>query len=126
MGLFGLWVIGATAWRLVIGGVPNPIVMSGVGLLALVFNVFCAVLLYRFRGGDANMRSVWLCSRNDALSNIAVVVAASGVFVSGTAWPDLMVAAVMSSLALYASFLVLRHGFAEWRATSLEGGRAID
>jgi Co/Zn/Cd efflux system component len=63
MGLFGLWVIGATAWRLVIGGVPNPIVMSRVGLLALAVNIFCAVLLYRFRGGDANMRSVWLCSR---------------------------------------------------------------
>jgi len=117
MGLFGLWVIGATAWRLVVGGVPNPVVMSAVGVLALAVNVFCAVLLYRFRGGDANMRSVWLCSRNDAVSNIAVVVAASGVFVTGTAWPDLLVAAVMASLALYASFLVLRHGWAEWHAT---------
>lgn len=126
MGLFGLWVIGTTAWRLVVGGVPNPVVMSGVGLLALAVNVFCAALLYRFRGGDANMRSVWLCSRNDALSNIAVVAAASGVFVSGTAWPDLLVAAVMSSLALHASFLVLRHGLAEWRATPLEGRRATD
>ncbi len=123
MGLFGLWVIGATGWRLAVGGVPDPVVMSGIGMLALGVNVFCAVLLYRFRGGDANMRSVWLCSRNDAIGNIAVVVAASGVFVSGTAWPDLMVAAVMASLALYASFLVLRHGHAEWRATALEGGR---
>ena len=51
MGLFGLWVIGATAWRLVVGGVPNPVVMSAVGVLALAVNVFCAVLLYRFRGG---------------------------------------------------------------------------
>jgi Co/Zn/Cd efflux system component len=116
MGTFGLWVIGATIWSLMAKGVPNPVVMGSVGTLALVVNVLCAVLLYRFRGGDANMRSVWLCSRNDAISNIAVVGAASGVFATGSNWPDLFVAAVMASLALYASVLVLRHGLREWHA----------
>ncbi len=111
---FGLWVIGATVWSLITKGVPNAAVMGSVGTLALVVNVFCAVLLYRFRGGDANMRSVWLCSRNDAISNIAVIVAASGVFATGSNWPDLAVAAIMASLALYASVLVLSHAFREW------------
>ena len=113
---FGLWVIGATVWSLLSRGVPDPVVMGSVGALALVVNVFCAVLLFRFRGGDANMRSVWLCSRNDAVGNIAVMAAASGVFATGTAWPDLAVAAVMASLALYASVLVLAHVLREWRA----------
>lgn len=116
---FGLWVIGATIWSLVTKGVPNPVVMGSVGTLALVVNVFCAVLLYRFRGGDANMRSVWLCSRNDAISNVAVILAASGVFATGTAWPDLAVAAIMASLALYASILVLAHASREWRANGV-------
>jgi Co/Zn/Cd efflux system component len=115
MGSFGLWVMGATVWSLLSRGVPDPVVMGSVGALALAVNVFCAVLLFRFRGGDANMRSVWLCSRNDAIGNIAVMAAASGVFATGTAWPDLAVAAVMASLALYASVLVLAHVLREWR-----------
>jgi Co/Zn/Cd efflux system component len=112
---FGLWVIGATVWSLITKAVPNAAVMGSVGTLALVVNVFCAVLLYRFRGGDANMRSVWLCSRNDAISNVAVIIAASGVFATGSNWPDLAVAAIMASLALYASALVLAHAIREWR-----------
>jgi Co/Zn/Cd efflux system component len=112
---FGLWVIGATVWSLIARGVPDAAVMGSVGALALVVNVFCAVLLFRFRGGDANMRSVWLCSRNDAIGNFAVMAAASGVFATGTGWPDLAVAAIMASLALYASVLVLAHVAREWR-----------
>jgi Co/Zn/Cd efflux system component len=119
---FGLWVIGVTVWSLVTQGVPNPVVMGSVGTLALIVNVFCAVLLFRFRGGDANMRSVWLCSRNDAISNLAVILAASGVFATGTSWPDLAVAAVMASLALYASVLVLAHARREWGANGLAEG----
>jgi Co/Zn/Cd efflux system component len=132
MGGFGLWVIGATVWSLMAKGVPNPVVMGSVGTLALVVNVFCAVLLFRFRGGDANRRSVWLCSRNDAIGNIAVVGAASGVFVTNSNWPDLFVATVMASLALYASVTVLRHGLREWRmgtndtAPGVEAGPARD
>lgn len=115
MGLFGLWVVGATAWSLIVSGTPSALVMGSVGMLALVANVFSAFLLYRYREGDANMRSVWLCSRNDAISNLAVVAAASGVFYTGHNWPDLFVAAVMASLALYASVQVIRHAAAEWR-----------
>lgn len=116
---FGLWVIGAMAWSLLVAGAPNPVVMGSVGALALVVNVGCAVMLYSFRGGDANMRSVWLCSRNDAISNVAVMVAASGVFATGSKWPDLAVAAIMAGLALYASALVLSHAVREWRANGL-------
>ncbi len=119
---FGLWVIGATVWSLLARGVPNPVVMGSVGTLALAVNVFCAVLLYRFRGGDANMRSVWLCSRNDAISNVAVILAASGVFVSASAWPDLAVAAIMASLALHSSALVFAHALREWRTNGVAAG----
>jgi Co/Zn/Cd efflux system component len=113
MGAFGLWVIGAAIWRLVAGGTPDPVVMGSIGALALVVNVIAALVLYRFRGGDANMHSVWLCSRNDAISNIAVMAAASGVFATGSFWPDLAVALIMAGLALTASFQVLRHAARE-------------
>lgn len=115
MGAFGLWVVGATVWSLVFQGRPSAVVMGSVGVLALVANVVSAFLLYRFRGGDANMRSVWLCSRNDAIGNLAVVAAASGVFATGSNWPDLLVAAVMAGLALFASAKVLAHAGREWR-----------
>lgn len=113
---FGLWVVGVTVWHLLRGGVPDFAVMGAIGSLALVVNVVSAIVLFRFKGGDANMRSVWLCSRNDAIGNIAVVLAASGVFATQTKWPDLAVAAVMASLALYAGIQVIRHAAAEWRA----------
>jgi Co/Zn/Cd efflux system component len=82
--------------------------MSLVGLLALAANVGVAILLYAYRNGDSNMRSVWLCTRNDALGNIAVIIAAIGVFGTGTAWPDLIVAVIMASLALTAAWQVIR------------------
>ena len=115
MGLFGLWVIGQTVIHAFQPGVPGAAVMGAVGLAALVANLACALLLYRHRAGDANMRSVWLCSRNDALGNLAVVLAASGVFASGTAWPDLAVGAGMAALALSGSWQVLRQASGEWR-----------
>ncbi len=115
MGAFGLWVIGATVWSFVFEGRPLALVMGSVGLLALAANLVSAWLLYRFRGGDANMRSVWLCSRNDAIGNLAVLAAASGVFATGSNWPDLIVAAIMASLALYASVKVIAHAAREWR-----------
>jgi Co/Zn/Cd efflux system component len=89
--------------------------MGLVGALALAANVGVAVLLYAWREGDANMRSVWLCSRNDAIGNVAVMAAALGVFGSGTAWPDLLVAAVMASLALSAAWSVMRQARGELR-----------
>ncbi|MGY9004725.1 MAG: cation transporter [Alphaproteobacteria bacterium] len=121
MGLFGLWVVGATVWSFIVTGKPSAVIMGSIGMLALIANVFSAFLLYRFREGDANMRSVWLCSRNDAISNIAVMIAASGVFYTGQNWPDLLVAIIMAGLALFASFQVIRHATQEWRQTKDQG-----
>ncbi|MXO73477.1 cation transporter [Alteraurantiacibacter buctensis] len=100
---FGLGVLGFALHGLIIGANPEPQTMGLVGALALLVNVAVAVLLFRFRGGDANMRSVWLCSRNDAIGNVAVIVAAIGVFGTGSAWPDLLVAAIMALLAIWSS-----------------------
>jgi len=115
MGLFGLWVIGSTAYNVMFQTVPEAEIMGVVGVLALLANVGVAIILYRHRNGDSNRRSVWLCSRNDAIGNIAVVLAASGVFATGTAWPDLIVATIMASLALSASVQVIRHALTERR-----------
>lgn len=115
MGAFGIFVLGKAAWDATAGTVPEPMTMGVVAALALVANVAVAVMLYAWREGDANMRSVWLCSRNDAISNVAVMVAALGVFGTGSAWPDLAVAAVMATLALTASRAVIGQARAELR-----------
>ncbi len=98
---FGLWVIGFAIYGLVAGSNPEPQTMGAIGALALVVNVIVALLLFRYREGDANMRSVWICSRNDAIGNIAVLGAALGVFGTGQAWPDLLVASIIAGLALW-------------------------
>ena len=116
MAAFGVFVIGRALWTLLSGHVPEPLTMGVVGLLALAVNLGVAWLLYAYREGDANMRSVWLCTRNDAIGNLAVLGAAVGVFGTGHAWPDLIVAAVMAVLALTASVSVLRHAHAELAA----------
>ena len=115
MGGFGLFVLGRAAWGLSSGSMPEPLTMGVIGALALVANVAVAWMLYAFRDGDANMRSVWLCSRNDAIGNLAVMLAALGVFGSGAAWPDLIVAALMGGLAVTAAFSVVRAARAELR-----------
>lgn len=112
---YGLFVLAKTGWVLAGTGVPEPMTMGVVGFLALLVNAGVAVLLYTFRTGDANMRSVWLCSRNDALSNLAVMLAALGVFGTGSAWPDALVAAVMALLAISAGVSVVRQARAELR-----------
>ena len=109
MAIFGAWVIGSTVWHAFAGSTPNPAAMGAVGTLALLSNLGVAFLLYRYRTGDSNMRSVWLCTRNDALGNVAVLAAALGVFGTGTAWPDLAVAAIMGSLALTSAWQVIGH-----------------
>lgn len=114
--LMGMWVATSTLYQVFVLGVPQAVVMGSVGFLALAVNLTSVLLLVRYKDGDANVRSVWLCSRNDAIGNIAVVLAASGVFATQTKWPDLAVAAVMASLALYAGIQVIRHAAAEWRA----------
>ena len=101
LALFGIWLIGAAIWAAVVGTTPQAPVMGAVGVAALLANVAVAALLYRFREGDANMRSVWICSRNDAIGNVAVVAAALGVFGTGTAWPDLVVAGMMAGLSIW-------------------------
>jgi Co/Zn/Cd efflux system component len=105
---FGLLVIGRAVWSASQGVVPEPLTMGVVGGLALAANLGVTALLYAFREGDANMRGVWLCTRNDAISNIAVMLAALGVFGTATAWPDLAVAAVMASLAITSGWAVMR------------------
>ena len=115
MGLFGLFVLGRAAWSAAAGVVPEPATMGAIGVLALLANVAVAVMLYAFREGDANMRSVWLCSRNDAIGNVAVMAAALGVFGTGSAWPDLAVAAVMALLALTAAGSVVSQARGEMR-----------
>lgn len=106
--VFGVAVLVRAAWSAWSGAAPEPLTMGVIGALALLANVGVAMLLYAYREGDANMRSVWLCTRNDAIGNVAVLVAAVGVFGSGTRWPDLLVAAVMAVLALTAGLSVLR------------------
>ena len=107
MAVFGVGVLAITAYRLATQGVPEPYTMGVVASLALVANVLVAVLLYKWREGDSNMRSVWLCSRNDAIGNLAVLGAAFVVAWTGSAWPDLLVAALMAGLALSAARMVI-------------------
>jgi Co/Zn/Cd efflux system component len=113
MGLFGLWIAGTTLQHALAGTVPEARVMGVVGALALAANLGVAMLLYRWRDGDSNMRSVWICTRNDAIGNLAVLLAAAGVFGSGSGWPDYIVAAIMSGLALTGAFQVTRHALSE-------------
>ncbi len=113
---FGVFILGASLYHALAGSAPEAFVMGWVGVLALLANVVSALILYRFRGGDANLRAVWLCSRNDAIGNLAVLAAALGVFATGTAWPDLAVGLIMSALALWAGQSVIRQSRAELRA----------
>ncbi|MCB8840321.1 cation transporter [Aurantimonas sp. VKM B-3413] len=113
MGLFGLWVVGSVVWHAVNGTVPGWGTMSLVGTVALVANAACLALLYAWRKGDANMRSVWICSRNDVIANLAVLAAAFGVFGTGTGWPDIIVAGVMAALALQGAATIVRQALSE-------------
>lgn len=115
MGGFGVFVLGKALWNLMTAAPPEPMTMGTVGFAALLVNAAVAWMLYRFRDGDANMRSVWICSRNDALGNVAVMLAAAGVFGTGSAWPDLLVAAIMAALALTGAAAVFRQARAELR-----------
>lgn len=122
---FGLWVLGSTAWLAVGGMVPHAGIMGAVAVLALATNAGVALLLFRFRGGDANMRSVWICSRNDALGNIAVLAAAGLVFASGTFWPDFSVALVMALLALSGGGQVMMQAVGELRRAGRDTAYAM-
>ena len=111
----GIGVIGVAIWRAMTATAPDAELMGGIGLAALAVNVTAALILSRYREGDANVRAVWLFSRNDALANVAVIVAAGLVAWTGKAWPDLAVAAVIAALFLHSAFEILRRAGAELR-----------
>jgi Co/Zn/Cd efflux system component len=113
--LLGFWVLATTLWHVIMGTQPHAEIMGVVGLLALAANGAVALLLFRFRGGDANMRSVWICSRNDAIGNLAVLAAAAGVFGTGSGWPDTIVAATMAALSLSGGWQIIRQASGELR-----------
>lgn len=123
MGAFGVFVLGQALWRLGAGQPPEAFTMGAVGFAALLANAGVAWMLYRFRAGDSNMRSVWICSRNDAIGNLAVMLAALGVFGTGSAWPDLAVAATMGLLALTGAVSVWRHARGELQVQSVSPRR---
>ena len=108
MAAFGIFVIVKVIWTWWLGITPEPMVMGVIGVLALVVNVVVALMLYAFRDGDANMRSVWLCSRNDAIANIAVIIAAVGVFGTGSMFPDLLVAFIIAYLGVSSGLAVIK------------------
>jgi Co/Zn/Cd efflux system component len=115
MGAFGLWVVGAVIWHTLHGTLPSAVTMGAVGFAALAANAASFGLLWAFREGDANMRSAWICTRNDVLGNLAVLLAAAGVFGTGTGWPDVIVAAIMAGLALQGATTVIRQSLGELR-----------
>ncbi len=115
MGLFGLWVSGVTIWHASHGTLPHAVTMGEVGFAALVANGAVFGLLWAYRTGDSNMRSAWLCSRNDVIGNLAVLFAALGVFGTGTGWPDVIVAGIMAALGLQGAVQVIRHALEELR-----------
>lgn len=119
MFIFGTYVMGSALWGFFNGAQPHAETMGMVGVVALVVNVVVALLLYRYRAGDANMRSVWICSRNDAIGNLAVIAAAVGVFGTGSGWPDLSVAAIMAGLAIWGGWQVIGEARAELRPAQL-------
>ncbi|MGH6793087.1 MAG: cation transporter [Methyloceanibacter sp.] len=115
MGVFGLWVIGVAFWHAWHGTLPEALTMGVVGIAALMANALSFAILWAYRLGDANMRSAWICTRNDVYGNLAVLLAAFGVFGTGTGWPDVIVAAIMAGLALQGAVLVIRQSLVELR-----------
>jgi Co/Zn/Cd efflux system component len=113
--VFGLGVLGSALWGLVHGTTPDPYAMGAVGLLALLVNVTVALMLYRYRTGDANMRSVWICSRNDAINNLLVIGAGLAVLWSGSGIPDLIVAFMMAALGISGGWQIVRQSMQELR-----------
>lgn len=124
--VLGAYVLGSAIWAAIHGSTPEPEMMGIVGTLALVANLGVAILLFRFRDGDANMRSVWICSRNDAIGNLAVVAAAAGVFGTGTAYPDLIVAAILATLGLSGGWQIIRQARGELSEVRYQQAQAAE
>jgi Co/Zn/Cd efflux system component len=117
----GLWVFGSTVYQILILGVPRAEIMGSIGLLALAANLASVFLLMRYKDGDANVRSVWLCSRNDAIGNVAVMIASAAVWLTASAWPDLIVAILMAGLFLRSAQLILAQAWKEYRSGDDQG-----
>ncbi|TYC79971.1 cation transporter [Stappia sp. BW2] len=113
--LMGVWVAATTLYQVFVLGVPEAAVMGSIGFLALAVNLSSVLLLVRYKDGDANVRSVWLCSRNDAIGNVAVMLAAAGVWGTASAWPDLIVAGLMAALFVSSSVQILSQAIREYR-----------
>ncbi|XBQ17358.1 MAG: cation transporter [Oceanicaulis sp.] len=122
----GLWVFGSTLWQVMVLDQPNAPVMGAVGFLALAANLASVFVLIAWRDGDSNVRSVWVCSRNDAIGNVAVIGAAGLVFLTGAAWPDLVVAALMAGLFLWSAVQILRQALGEFGLSGGEQKEAAD
>ncbi|MGB6766859.1 MAG: cation transporter [Methyloceanibacter sp.] len=118
MDVFGLWVVGTVIWHAAHGTLPNDFTMGAVGIAALIANAASFGLLWAYRSGDANMRSAWVCTRNDVFGNLAVLLAAIGVFGTGTGWPDIIVATTMAALALQGAWIVVSQSRAELRISA--------
>ena len=118
LALMGLWVFGSAIWHTLVLGLPRAEVMGLIGALALAANLTSVLILLKYKDGDANVRSVWLCSRNDAIGNVAVMLAAAGVWSTGTGWPDVIVAAALAALFLQSATKILRQAIDERRLTS--------
>lgn len=114
LSLMGIWVFSSTVYQTLVLGIPSAEVMGIIGFLALTANLASVGLLMPYKDGDANVRSVWLCSRNDAIGNMAVMIAAFGVWGTATAWPDLIVAAIMAGIFLTSSVQILRQAWSEY------------
>ncbi len=126
LSLMAFWVFGSTVYHTLVLGVPSAGVMGVIGFLALAANLASVGLLMRYKDGDANVRSVWLCSRNDAIGNVVVMMAALGVWGTATAWPDLVVAALMAGLFLTSSVQILRQALSEYREDRREHAFAAE
>jgi Co/Zn/Cd efflux system component len=124
LSLMAFWVLGSTIYHTIILGLPSAQLMGGIAVLALAANLASVLMLMRYKDGDANVRSVWLCSRNDAIGNVAVMIAAAGVWGTGTAWPDLGVAALMAGVFATSSVQILRQAWAECRDGRFTQSRA--
>lgn len=113
LALMGVGVLGATLYRFFVIGAPDEMVMGVIGFMALAANLISVLVLMNYRNGDANVRSVWLCSRNDAIGNLAVLGAAFAIFVTKTPWPDLIVAALMAGLFLNSARQIIKQSLHE-------------
>lgn len=123
--VMGIWVFGSTLYRVFYVGVPEAEIMGLIGFLALAANLASVLILVRYKDGDANVRSVWLCSRNDAIGNVAVMIAALGVWGTTTGWPDLIVAGIMAGLFLSSAVQIIRQALAEQREAAAHHHGAV-